>query len=109
MKVYQVVEQMPQFPGGDDAMLKFLNKNTKYPAIARNANTMGTIFLTFIISKNGKVENVQVLRGIKGTGAKECADEAVRVVKMMPKWKPGIQNGKKVAVQYNLPIKFTLR
>jgi periplasmic protein TonB len=108
-QIYTIVEQMPQYPGGDDALLKFLSKNIKYPEHARDSNTMGTIFISFIIDKKGKVGYAQVLRGITGPGAKDCADEAIRVVKMMPKWKPGMQNGKKVAVQYNLPIKFTLR
>ena len=108
-QIFQVVEQMPQFTGGEDALLKYLGENIKYPNSAREANTHGTIYITFVIDKKGKVGNVQVLRGLKGVGAIDCANEAVRVVKAMPKWKPGKQKGKGVNVQYNLPIKFTLR
>ncbi len=108
-KIYQTAEQMPQFIGGETALLKFLGSNIKYPSEAIEAGTQGTLFITFVITKKGKVENVQVLRGLKGVGAKACALEAVRVVKSMPKWKPGKDKGKKVDVQYNLPVKYTLR
>ncbi len=107
--IYTIVEQMPYFPGGEEALLKYLGKNIKYPEIARDANTQGTIFLTFVIDEDGEVTKVQVLRGLTGKGAKDCADEAVRVVSEMPTWAPGIQNKKAVKVQYNLPLKFTMR
>ncbi|UPT65422.1 MAG: energy transducer TonB [Sphingobacteriales bacterium JAD_PAG50586_3] len=108
-KVLQVAEQMPEFVGGEDALLKYLGSNLKYPAIARDANTQGTIYITFVINKKGRVENVQLLRGLNGPGATDCANEGIRVIKGMPKWKPGKHKGKTVSVQYNLPIKFTLR
>jgi protein TonB len=108
-KVLQVAEQMPEFVGGEDALLKYLGSNIKYPAIARDANTQGTIYITFVIDKKGKVGNVQLLRGLTGPGATDCANEGIRVIKGMPKWKPGKHKGKTVSVQYNLPIKFTLR
>jgi periplasmic protein TonB len=108
-QIFQVVEQMPQFPGGDDALLKYLSKNIKYPEIARDANTQGTIFVSFVVDENGRIGSAQVLRGLNGPGAKDCANEALRVVNSMPAWAAGKQNGKAVRVQFNLPVKFTLR
>lgn len=108
-QVFQVVEQMPEFPGGEDALLKYLGKNIKYPELARDANTQGTIYITFVVDENGKITQPSVLRGLTGPGAKDCANEALRVVGNMPAWKAGKQNGKAVRVQYNLPVKFTLR
>jgi len=108
-QIFQIVEQMPDFPGGEDALLKYLGKNIKYPEIARDANTQGTIFITFVVDENGKITDPKVLRGLNGPGAKECANEAIRVVSSMPAWKPGKQNGKSVKVQYNLPIKYTMK
>jgi protein TonB len=108
-QIFQVVEQMPEFGGGEDALLKYLAKNIKYPEIARDANTQGTIYITFVVDENGRITSPQVLRGLTGPGSKDCANEAIRVVSSMPAWKPGKQNGKAVRVQYNLPVKFTLR
>ncbi len=108
-QVFQIVEQMPEFQGGEEALLKYLSKNIKYPEIARDANTQGTIFITFVVDENGRITSPQVLRGLNGPGAKECANEAMRVVSSMPAWKAGKQNGKAVRVQYNLPVKFTMR
>ncbi|MCE1166897.1 MAG: TonB family protein [Sphingobacteriia bacterium] len=101
---FKVVEQMPDYPGGDEARVKFLRDNIKYPSIARESGITGTVFLTFVIDKNGRISNIKVLRGIGGG----CDEEAVRVVKLMPAWIPGKQAGKAVPVQFNLPIKFTL-
>lgn len=108
-KPFTVVEQMPQFPGGDDALIKYLAKNIKYPEIAKDAGTQGTVYLTFVVDSDGNISKEQVLRSLSGAGAKDCANEALRVVKSMPKWSPGKQNGKAVPVQYNLPVKFTLK
>lgn len=108
-EIFTIVEQMPEFPGGEEALLKYLGKNIKYPEIARDANTQGTIFITFVVDENGKITSPQVLRGLTGPGAKECANEAIRVINSMPPWKAGKQNGKAVRVQYNLPVKFTMR
>ena len=101
---YTVVEQMPEFPGGDDALKAFLVREIKYPPNARNMSVTGTVYVSFIVLDNGIISDVKVLRGI-GSG---CDEEAVRVVKLMPNWKPGEQEGKKVDVKYNLPIKFKL-
>src|SRR5690606_3495964 len=98
-------EEMPGFPGGEEALFKFLGDNIKFPAMAKDAGITGTVYITFVVKEDGSVQDVRVLRGIGGG----CDEEAVRVVKAMPKWNPGKQRGKAVRVQYNLPIIFTLR
>jgi TonB family protein len=102
--VYILVEEQPQYTGGDDARIKFLQENIKYPEEAKKAGIQGKVFVTFVIQADGAVTNVKVLRGIGGG----CDEEAIRVVKMMPNWIPGKEKGKNVAVQFNLPIKFLL-
>ena len=102
--VYIRVEQQPQYTGGDDARIKFLRENIKYPEEARKAGIQGTVFVTFVVQADGAITNVKILRGIGGG----CDEEAMRVVKMMPNWIPGTMQGKNVAVQFNLPIKFLL-
>jgi TonB family protein len=103
-EVFTVVEKQPSFPGGQEGYTKFLINNIKYPEEAMKKNVTGTVYVSFIVEADGSVTTVRVLRGI-GSG---CDDEALRVVSMMPKWNPGEEKGKKVAVQYNLPIKFAL-
>ena len=102
--IFTIVEQQPEFPGGTDAMLHFLQTNLRYPAEAREAGIQGTVFVTFVVEKDGDISDVRVLRGIGGG----CDEEAVRVVKEMPAWEPGVQRGEKVRVQFNLPIRFKL-
>ncbi|MEZ5195845.1 MAG: energy transducer TonB [Bacteroidales bacterium] len=102
--VYTEVEKMPEYPGGDDARIKFLVENIKYPAEARKNGVRGTVFVAFIVEKDGEISNVKALKGIGGG----CDEEAVRVISMMPNWKPGMQKGKPVRVQFNMPIKFNL-
>jgi TonB family protein len=102
--VYYVVEKQPQYPGGIDALMKFLGENIKYPEAAKKAGVQGKVFLSFVVQANGTVTTVKVIRGI-GSG---CDEEAVRVVKMMPNWIPGQEKGKNVAVQFNIPINFRL-
>ncbi|MEI6822636.1 MAG: energy transducer TonB [Bacteroidota bacterium] len=101
---FTVVEVMPQFAGGNDSLSSFLSNNLKYPILAREDGTQGTVYVTFVVTKNGNVSSIKILRGI-GSG---CDEEVIRVLKLMPKWKPGKQNGENVNVQFNLPIKFTL-
>jgi TonB family protein len=103
-QVYNVVEKMPSFPGGDEARIDFMMKNLKYPEQAKKNGVQGKVFVTFIIETDGSLTNVKVMRGI-GAG---CDEEAVRVIKLMPKWTPGIEKGKPVKVQFVLPIKFAL-
>jgi TonB family protein len=103
--VFEVVNEMPSFPGGFDALIKYLVSNIKYPEEAKKNGITGTVFVQYIVEKDGTVSNVKVLRGIGGG----CDEEALRVVKAMPKWIPGKDdNNKTVRVQFNLPIKFSL-
>ena len=105
MQPLTVVEQMPEFLGGVEELSKFLKTNIHYPQLAREDGTNGTVYVTFVVNKTGKISNIKILRGI-GSG---CDEEAVRVIRMMPDWKPGKQNGAAVPVQFNLPIKFDLK
>jgi len=103
-KPFTIVEQMPEYPGGIDALSKFLKDNIKYPEYAREAGIEGTVYVTFVVTKSGEISSVKMLRGIGGG----CDEEAIRVVSAMNAWIPGEQKGEKVSVQYCLPIKFTL-
>lgn len=104
-QIFTIVEDMPSFPGGDAALMKYLGKNIKYPSIAKDAGIQGTVYVTFVVDEKGDVKDVKVLRSIGGG----CDEEAIRVVENMPSWSPGKQRGKPVKVQYNLPIRFTLK
>lgn len=104
-KPFTVVEQMPEYPDGEEAMLKYIYSQMKYPAIARENGIQGRVIIQFVVSKTGELQNIRVVRGI-GAG---CDEEAIRVVKSMPKWKPGKQGGRPVPVQFTLPLKFTLQ
>ena len=103
--VYSIVEEMPEYPGGMDKLVEYLSQNIKYPQQAIEKGIEGKVFVSFIVEKDGSVSNVQVQRSLGGG----CDEEAVRVVKAMPKWKPGKQDGKPVRVRYNLPINFRLQ
>ena len=102
--VFNIVEKMPEFPGGTEAMMKFVAQNVKYPEEAKEKGISGRVFVSFVVEKDGSVSNVEVLRSIGGG----CDEEAVRVVKSMPKWTPGMQKGKPVRVNYNMPFFFKL-
>jgi len=104
LKPFMFVEQMPEFPGGNDSLKGFINRTIKYPELAKESDPEGTIYVNFVVESDGSITNPIILRGI-GSG---CDEEALRVIKLMPKWIPGKQNGKVVRVQYNLPIKFKL-
>ena len=104
-EIFTVVESMPEFPGGQTSLFQYLQKNIEYPEIAKESGIQGRVFVTFVVEEDGSVTDVRVLRGIGGG----CDEEAVRVVKSMPKWNPGKQRGKPVRVQFNLPVKFTLQ
>jgi protein TonB len=103
-EIFTFVEQQPEFPGGYEAMMNFIRQNMVYPAMARRLEIDGTVHVSFIVSKDGVISDVQVLRGI----LKECDNEALRVIKLMPPWTPGKQNGKPVHVRFVLPLKFKL-
>jgi protein TonB len=104
-QIFMVVESMPEFPGGEVELHKYLAENIKYPQMAKESGIQGRVFVTFVVERDGSVTDVRVLRGIGGG----CDEEAIRVVKNMPKWTPGKQRGKPVRVQFNLPVKFTLQ
>lgn len=101
---FMVVENMPEFPGGDLGLMKYIQKNVKYPPIAKEYNITGKVYVQFIVDKSGIVTNVKVVRGVD----KNLDAEAVRVVKSLPKYKPGKQRGKPVRVMFTIPINFTL-
>lgn len=101
---FVVVEQMPQFPGGEEARIRYLSENIQYPVEARNNGIQGRVFVTFVIETDGSITNVDVLRGIGGG----CDEAAVHLVSNMPKWNPGKQKGKPVRVQFNMPILYKL-
>lgn len=104
-QIFQVVEEMPSFPGGDAECMRFLSKNIKYPTIAQENGIQGRVILQFVVNKDGSIVDVTVARSVDPYLDKE----AVRVVKMMPKWKPGKQRGKPVRVKYTLPVMFRLQ
>jgi TonB family protein len=95
---------MPQFPGGDEARTKYMVNTIKYPAEAKEKGLQGTVYVGFIVEKDGSISNVKVQKGI----GKSCDVEALRVIQAMPKWTPGTQNGKPVRVQFTVPISFKL-
>ncbi len=102
--IYNVVEVMPEFPGGMSQMATYLSENIKYPEEAKDKDISGRVFISFVIEKDGSVSSAKVMRGIGGG----CDEEALRVVKAMPKWKPGMMKGKPVRVYYVLPVFFKL-
>lgn len=102
--VFTVVEEMPKFPGGNKALYTYLGESIKYPKVAQEKDIEGTVYVTYVVEKDGTVTHVKILRGVHESLDKE----AVRVVKEMPKWEPGKEKGKPVRVQYSLPIKYTL-
>ncbi len=104
-QIFLVVEEQPEFEGGEAGLMKYLSENIVYPTMARESGIQGTVYLTFVIERDGSVTDIQVLRGIGGG----CDEEAIRVVQNMAKWKPGKQRGKPVRVQFRLPIKFVLQ
>lgn len=103
--IQQFVEQMPEYPGGQEAMMKFIQKNIEYPAMARESKIAGKVYTQFVVGKDGAIRNIKVIKGI-GSG---CDQEAIRVIKRMPKWKPGRQRGKVVPVKFVLPFSFKLK
>ncbi len=103
--VFTIVELMPGYNGGEEAMYKYLADNIKYPQVAKETGIQGNVIVTFVVEKEGSISDVRVLKDIGGG----CGEEALRVVKAMPKWNAGKQNGVPVRVQFNLPIRFTLQ
>ncbi len=104
-KVFDVVEQMPSFPGGPAALMQFLSSNIKYPVVAEENGVQGRVVCTFVVEKDGSITDVKVVKSVDPSLDKE----AMRVVKSMPKWIPGKQNGSAVRVKYTVPVTFRLQ
>ena len=104
-KVYDIVEVMPQYPGGMPELMQYLAKNIKYPIQAQKKGIEGRVTVRFIVEKDGSISNVTVVRHIHPLLDKE----AVRVIKAMPKWSRGMLNGKPVRVKFNIPVAFRLK
>ena len=104
-KVYNVVEQMPSFPGGEAALLKYVNTHIKYPAIAQEQEISGVVTLRFVVLEDGSVGDVIIMKSLE----KHCDEEAVRVVKSLPRFIPGKQQGKAVRVWYTLPVRYVIQ
>ena len=104
--VFVVVESMPEFPGGQQALFKYLSENVKYPVIAQENGIQGRVICQFVVNKDGSIVDVEVVRS---GGDPSLDKEAIRVIKSMPKWKPGKQRGKAVRVKYTVPVSFKLQ
>jgi protein TonB len=103
--VILVPDVIPEFPGGEDSLFAFLSRNIKYPAEAKKADIRGRVFVTFVVEKDGRITGERILRDIGGG----CGEEVLRVIRTMPKWKPGTQDDTPVRVQFNLPVAFELQ
>lgn len=103
-EIFTVVEDMPEFPGGQAELMRYLQQNLDYPPLAKENNIQGRVVIEFVVDENGKITNPRVVKDI-GWG---CGEAALKVVKTMPRWKPGKQRNKPVAVRYNLPVRFQL-
>ncbi|MBQ9215114.1 MAG: energy transducer TonB [Bacteroidales bacterium] len=104
-EIFFIVEEMPQFPGGETALRKYIAENVRYPEMAKENDIQGTVYVRFVVDEKGKVTNVELLRGVDPLLDKE----ALRVVNSLPNWKPGKQRGKAVKVSHSVPIKFALK
>lgn len=100
--IYSVAEVMPSFVGGNNLMNDFINKNLKYPEEAKNSTIQGAVFVGFVVEKDGSLSNIVIKRGLPGG----CSEEALRVIRLMPKWNPGKLQGVPVRVSYILPVRF---
>lgn len=103
--IHEHVEIMPDFPGGMAALMKYLGTNIKYPTISQEMGSAGKVIVQFVVDKDGTITNPAVVRGVDAYLDKE----AIRVISSMPKWNPGVQNGKKVRVKYTVPVVFRLQ
>lgn len=102
--IFQVVESMPSFPGGDAALFKYLGDNIKYPVIAQESGIQGRVICQFVVNRDGSIVDIEVVRSVD----KSLDNEAIRVIERMPRWTPGKQRGKTVRVKYTLPVNFKL-
>lgn len=104
IQVFEIIEKPAEFPGGIDSLFLYLSKNVQYPKFARENDIQGTVFVTFVVEKDGRISNIEILRGIGGG----CDEEVVRVIQNMPRWIPGTMQNEYVRQQISLPVKFTL-
>ena len=100
--VFIIVEELPKFPNGDDALFRFLKENMRYPESAKKDGIRGKVHISFVVEKDGTIDDIKIEDGL----CQSCDEEAIRVVKSMPAWIPGRHNGVNVAVRYTLPIYF---
>nr|WP_067063559.1 energy transducer TonB [Mucilaginibacter sp. L294] len=103
--VFEKVEEVPSFPGGDLAFSKYISRYVRYPAIARENNIQGRVIISFVVERDGSLTDIKVVKGIGGG----CDEESLRVMSLSPKWKPGLRDGKPVRVQYSIPITFAIQ
>jgi hypothetical protein len=101
---FDVVEQMPEFPGGMSALMKYITTNLQYPAAAKKAGTQGRVIVQFVVERDGTITNAKAVRSVESS----MDEEAVRIINTMPKWKPGMQRGKTVRVKFTVPVMFRL-
>jgi len=104
-KIFEVIEQMPTFPGGEAALLEYISKNIKYPITALENNIQGKVILRFVVTRTGDIDKIEVVHSLDPA----CDREAIRVVKSLPRWIPGKQNGENVSVWFTLPINFKIQ
>jgi len=104
-KIFTTVEKPPHYKGGYEELVNFLRNNLRYPEAARDNNIFGRVYVQFVVDKNGDIQNIKILRGLDDS----CNEEAIRVLKIMPKWDAGMQNGMLVSVYYTLPIVFSMQ
>jgi len=103
-EIYVIVEELPSFPGGEEAMREFLRQNLRYPAIAQEIGIQGKVFVRFVVKKDGSISNASIVRGVHTS----LDNEALRVIRSMPNWEPGEHKGQKVSVSYVIPVSFKL-
>jgi periplasmic protein TonB len=104
-KVFEIVQQMPEFPGGENALVKWINEHIKYPYLAAENGIEGKVYVQFVVDKDGNISNARIARSI----APSLDQEALRVVNNLPRWNPGKQSGQPVRVSYTIPINFVLK
>ena len=104
-EIFMIVEEMPEFPGGPEALQRYLSQSVRYPVLAQENGIQGRVYIQFVINQNGEVTNATILRGVDPS----LDREALRVVEAMPKWKPGKQRNRPVRVSYTVPINFVLQ
>jgi protein TonB len=104
-EVFMVVEQMPEFPGGMAKLMEYLSQNVRYPALAMQQRVQGRVVVEFVVNKDGSISDESILRSVHPL----LNEEALRLVKNMPKWSPGMQRGKAVRVRYTIPVLFRLQ